>query len=398
MKEFILIGCCFFMNFFVHAQENTTITGGVFDEKTGQPLFAASVYYSHNQGGTITNAEGEFIINKITDSDSLFFSYIGYITKKYSVNDLPPKIFLEQSAISLSEAVIIPRNSNKLVKQLWNKYDKIYKEEKKNQKKESTFYYRQITKTDTLYNEFIECFLTGEHTFELNQLKLQQGRYAVIKQDSIFSLVYTNFFQISKVRPFRSQNPSKKEIITFLQPNFETIYNIEIVDRIRLKENDDVLVFNFQPKKKSKVSISGKLYVRETDLSILRFEGVIPDFEVNIKEQKKSAYLTFLVNYKDQQDSYPIVETVNCTLTMDVFSKGNNHKVQVVSTLFQVDQNFKQVSKKLKNKDALTTVIDKTEYDSIFWENNPIVKRTKIEEEVIKSFEKKNVFGTFSPE
>ena len=38
--------------------------------------------------------------------------------------------------------------------------------------------------------------------------------------------------------------------------------------------------------------------------------------------------------------------------------------------------------------------IKKTTYDPAFWQNNAVVKRTPIEEQVIKSFEQKGAFGT----
>ena len=38
--------------------------------------------------------------------------------------------------------------------------------------------------------------------------------------------------------------------------------------------------------------------------------------------------------------------------------------------------------------------IKKITYDPAFWQNNAVVKRTPIEEQVMKSFEQKGNFGT----
>ncbi|MDR0866024.1 MAG: carboxypeptidase-like regulatory domain-containing protein [Candidatus Symbiothrix sp.] len=394
-----LIGILFFN--ILSAQENNTIIGGVYDKQSKEPLISASVYYLNSSPCTITNIDGEFLIDRIANPDSIVFSYVGYVTEKYSIDNLPSKIFLDRSFTNLPEIVIIPGYASKIAKKVREKYSKIYNQEKKNKNKESSFFYRQITKSDTIYNEFVECFLTGDHTFALDNLKLQQGRYAKIKLDSLFHLTFTNFFQLSKISPYRPKNASKNEIITCLQPNFDQIYYVEMEDRI-YSEEGDILVLNFQPKKEeNKAIISGKLYVKETDLAIVRFEGsVYMPMTIHNAKRKESQMgtFTFRINYKEQPDSYPIVETVNCTLSNNISIKNVKHNFQVVSTLFWVEQNSGKSGKKLDSKDKLIEKINKTKYDSEFWKNNPIVKRTKVEENVIKTFENRNAFGTFKSE
>ncbi|GHU79010.1 hypothetical protein FACS1894145_2230 [Bacteroidia bacterium] len=135
--------------------------------------------------------------------------------------------------------------------------------------------------------------------------------------------------------------------------------------------------------------------MNETDLSILRFEGIVSSFEINLKNKnKKYGHLAFGVNYKDNTKSYPVVESVNAGFEIEM----QDLKFQVTSLLFSVDQSFKKSTKELKQKDILIKQIDKITYDPEFWKNNPIVKRTKIDEEIIRSFESQDAFGTFKPE
>jgi hypothetical protein len=63
-----------------------------------------------------------------------------------------------------------------------------------------------------------------------------------------------------------------------------------------------------------------------------------------------------------------------------------------------MEHNSGKSGKKLDSKDKLIEKIDKTKYDSEFWKNNPIVKRTNVEEKIIKTFETSNAFGTFKSE
>jgi len=52
----------------------------------------------------------------------------------------------------------------------------------------------------------------------------------------------------------------------------------------------------------------------------------------------------------------------------------------------------------LKSKSFLLDKIAQSKYDAAFWSNNPIIKRTPLENKAIKIFEKKNLLGTYKRE
>jgi hypothetical protein len=385
----LFILACVFIPIIANAQEAEYITGSVYDKATGESLISASVYFD-NSNGTITNSDGEFIIRKIPDVDSLVFSYIGYASQKYSLHQLPSKIYLEPVATNLPEITVIPGYANKIVEQIWEKYNKISKEEDSRKREKYSFFYRQITQSHGIYNEFIECFLTAENTDGIDNLSLQEGRYAKVRKDSTVYFTYNNFFYISQITPFRRKDPGKKTVNTFIQPNFKKVYYVDIADRLS-DEKGSIIVLSFQPRKqeKDKVTNTGKLYVRESDLSIIRFEGTTL---MNIN---------FQVNYKERPNTYPIVESVMCSWDSENEYTKENHevikyKVKISSVLFMIDQQFDSSGKKLNKKDVLLKTINKKKYNPEFWRNNPIVKRTKIDEDVIKEFEASGAFDIFN--
>jgi hypothetical protein len=49
---------------------------------------------------------------------------------------------------------------------------------------------------------------------------------------------------------------------------------------------------------------------------------------------------------------------------------------------------------KVSSSERDLEAIKKTKYDPAFWANNPVVKRTPLEDEVARSFEQKGAFGT----
>ncbi|GHU79013.1 hypothetical protein FACS1894145_2240 [Bacteroidia bacterium] len=404
----------------IQAQDSLWINGFVYDKKNKEILVAASVYYNKHPIGTITNLGGEFSIERIAEPDSIVISFLGYHSQKYQANRVPERIYLEPVDIDLSEVVVTPDNIYRLVDRIRLKYLEIWQNERITYKagnntsdrfKKYSFFYRQITKTDNTYNEFIESFFSGLNVSEgIKDLVLQEGRYAQIKSsDSLHTLCFTNFYSLSAaVGFFRAGLPVKEKDYKklrnkFIQGNVQAIYDIAIEDRIKNNEGDEIMVLHFKPNKavleKKRIINEGKLYVRERDLAVVRCEGTMINFLSVINEKKylNSASLKFRINYRDVATlPFPVIESINCTSDIDLIINKKNHKARITSTLFVVNQKFDNSAVKLKGDEALLKEINKMTYNPEFWKNNPIIKRTKIEEEVIKSFEGKNAFGTFT--
>ncbi len=174
--------------------QSHNIQGKVLDKISQSPLPATSIYYKDGIIGTISNADGEFILEK-KENKIVVFSYLGYEVMEYYSNNLPQIIYLTPSTIQLPEVVVMPINEKELIKKVWNKYYTIYQMEKKEEKNNvpATFLYRQVTKSDTTYNEFTECFFTGANTYGAADFRLQKGRYAKIDLSPDFHFTFTNF-------------------------------------------------------------------------------------------------------------------------------------------------------------------------------------------------------------
>ncbi len=378
--------------------QSHNIQGKVLDKISQSPLPATSIYYKDGIIGTISNADGEFILEK-KENKIVVFSYLGYEVMEYYSNNLPQIIYLTPSTIQLPEVVVMPINEKELIKKVWNKYYTIYQMEKKEEKNNvpATFLYRQVTKSDTTYNEFTECFFTGANTYGAADFRLQKGRYAKIDLSPDFHFTFTNFFQFSQIRPFHQKNPPKNVFNTFLQPNSEKLFNIHIEGITHSSSNGNVVTLSFTPKKNNNAKhiLEGRLHIQLEDLSILKMEGRIRNVGIK-KEGVNNSILLFIVNYKKGVKSYPIVESVKCNATFDILYNNTMHTANIESILFDCSYKFsRQTGRKIKDKDFLLESIDNATDSPEFWENNPIVKRTAKEENIIKTFENKNVFGNF---
>jgi len=83
-----------------------TITGRVMDEKN-LPLAGVSVLVKGSKNGTLTNAEGKYIIKGVPDKAILVFSSLGFNTKEVSATNNTINVVLIESANDLSELVVV---------------------------------------------------------------------------------------------------------------------------------------------------------------------------------------------------------------------------------------------------------------------------------------------------
>lgn len=124
MRSF-LCGICLLFGGMLHAQ---TVQGIVLDSVTRQPIASANVYFSNTAMGTITDANGSFLLNiSAPGKYDLVVSFIGYEIYHMPV---PPgkkitnlRILLKQKVTELKEVVL--RQSEKFG---WEKWGSLFME------------------------------------------------------------------------------------------------------------------------------------------------------------------------------------------------------------------------------------------------------------------------------
>jgi hypothetical protein len=77
------------LSFSIFAQSQVVLKGTVLDSESQEPLSFAYVTINEVALGTVTNGEGEFVLNiPVVHADkSIVFSYLGYVRDIYSISD-----------------------------------------------------------------------------------------------------------------------------------------------------------------------------------------------------------------------------------------------------------------------------------------------------------------------
>lgn len=111
-KHFLLIFALFLYS--VTWGQERTITGTVSDAMENTPLPGVNILVEGTTIGTSSDAEGNYEISVPEDKDVLVFSFVGYKTKKISIDDQTQIDVLLESAISeLDEVVVVGYGTQK---------------------------------------------------------------------------------------------------------------------------------------------------------------------------------------------------------------------------------------------------------------------------------------------
>jgi hypothetical protein len=382
----------------ITAQE--AISAHIIDAETLKPIDLVSVVSSVS--GTITNREGGFIV-RADSNDYVQLSHISYYSQSILVQQLSDTIFLQPKVFELAEFIIMPREA--IIRELtvvWNKYNNLLRGKRDRDFPVRTFYYRQLTQNNDIYTEYIEAFFTAPTSINARELFLQEGRFAAVRADSILRVA--NFFRFSQgVRPLDLEDAKLKNAANpFLVKDFEKYYDVSIIRVISLGNEDEVMAYQFIPYQKmistNAVMLSGQLYVRTKDRAIVRMEVFTHYVGLRNTSNVANEAYHITVTYQDSIESYPIVESVRAEATITQLRDGQPHRTLINSILYAANHSIetKGRARRLRQRDNLLRIVANSRYNQEFWDNNPFIKRTKVEQQVLDDFNRLEYFGNMN--
>ena len=366
--------------------QSVVVDARIVDAGTNEVLPNATIFVNHEKS-TIANADGEFVV-EAEPQEMLTISYVGYKPVSIKAENAGSVIKLSPYIVELSEVKVLPLKTilEKVVSTLKNE-TAIYK------KQESNFYYRQTTQNNGECCEYIEAFLNGYSEVALRQPSIINGRYGVLKSTDTKTYSFVrNYYVVSCISPYRSKKERKWKTIFPLMANSENLYNMDY-DILSDKAHDKVLykiVFTPHTDVKKPI-VRGVIYVDADTYKILKYEGDILNGKIISYKERLASDHSFSVTYTYQRGFMEV---------QSVISKGSysDHGVlvNINSTLVNVGRKYYKGKKKLSRDSNLRNKISSVDYDAKFWNDNTIIKRTPMEEEVVKMFEKDNVFSNMT--
>ena len=390
----------FILGFLNLSFAQTEINGKVVDSETGEPIPYCNISFESLTEGTSSNELGEFVIVVDSFPVKLIFSHINYGQKTQEIPKTSAiKVSLEPLTITLDEVVVSSKIDPFAVKLAKNAIEKAY-----NSSTEDNYgraFYRQKSKNGDSYSEFSEIFYDIRYNNTgINDWNISEGRYA-LNEEAVRNKNYTSFSRILK--PLQ---PNTNDLIFPLHPSFEMYYDTRVISMIQ-SGNSKVAVVHFRPKTYVKTpAFDGEVYIDTKTYDILKIKGELSNDDLiftKLSTKKNSRWKNYMISYeityRRDNPSKSLLDYIKVDQSFDYYvdDRFQFNATSTSNLIFYehyVPTPGKRLGSRLSRRQSDWEKLDEIGYNEKFWEENPIVKRTPIEEDVISSFEKEDAFSS----
>ena len=358
----------------------SSFSGIVLDKATLKPIPGVNITDVNTGKGTITNEEGEFLFFSTKGNSKVQVSHIAYKKQEIEISKAEKvKILLEVAAIQLPEfqtgnpaITILNAVIRKSVSDSSNKhyYKAFYQK--------VSYFNGKYTKFQQLFTNVVWSQLGVERWQPLNV------RYGQFEKQR-------HYGQNMIVVPFMYSSVFKKHINFPLNAiDISSNYNFSIKHYLNIGTPDELVVINCKPSKSNKnlVKFEGEFVINSQKDLLMRIQG-----KYTHKTQKGlHHYQDVYINFKENKSGYSVFDHL---LISDKTNRAlqkykNEDKIWFYFIKETTEFDLKKSELAFILKDI--KIINETAYNPEFWRQNLPIKQTKIEEEIIKYFEKRGEF------
>jgi hypothetical protein len=387
------------------ANQTIRIKGKVVNQLDQSPIPYTNIVLPEPGKGTSTNEDGEFELVLTKLPSEIVVSHLAHEKKLVYIYDDQEEhlIQLLPAQKELQEVSITSRGNKNAYYNLVRKAYQKLRNDQFNDKYGKAFY-RQKSSRENRYTEIFEMFYDIRYSpVGIEDWAVQEGRYAFQNKEEYDIFLYNkNFTLLSRIFPLIQ--PNTDSYILPVSPDVKKYFDLSLHDIIKY-ENRYIAIIDYQPLSMIQIPApSGQLYIDFEDFSILKFKGNFKNSDLNIvgfsdKESSWENYnLGFEISFIDDQGDDLNLDFIRIDHTFDYyFDKTYIGEIKTNSLLTFYEHYFPVRNKKLGGsidyKTSDMELIDRAGYNPIFWKQNPIVKRTPIEEKLILDFEQNEAFG-----
>jgi CarboxypepD_reg-like domain/Thioredoxin-like len=363
----------------------------IIDKETGMPVPFASVSIVGTTKGTSSNIDGQFSIS-ITQPVSLKISCIGYESLVVKTDSSSTVIELNPIITRLSEVVILnkPVNARKILRNTFAAIDRNYTDQSFLQK----FFYRHYCKDDNTYGRLIEASVdvwknqgyrsVRKTAGDREEIRVTQLRRSLDKTELAQGHEPISVGNILQADVVGYQMQVKNEHVSFYTDVSNLKIDFEKYDfackAITYYDGIEVYKIDYSSKKDSVLTsagnykvlteITGSLFVTTDTYAIVKTE------EVKTYESNTATTTCFYRKYNNWYYPYHLIRDGESKC-----SDNTTHEthIELMSVEIKTDSKEKFIGH-LPSRDELLNIA----YDSIFWNNQTILKTTPLEDGIIE--------------
>jgi hypothetical protein len=383
-----------------------TFTGKVIDDNTRKPVVFANIYLLGSSLGTVTNADGEFVLKVPVDmmNRNVGFSYLGYKNRIMSLSSLSEKnniIRLESTAVKLDEVVIRTDDPVELLKMALRRVNENYKSDPEM----LIGFYRETVKQNRNYVAVAEAVLdvyksSYNSVVDFDRVKIYKGRKSedVKKMDTLLFKLQggprTSFLLDVVKNPGEILSEDYLNNYDFVFGGFATI------------DGRDNYVIEFNQKDYVDLALyKGKIYLDTKNMAFSRLEFSLSNKALDIADnelvRKKPMDLKvdvlgadYTVGYRFLNDKWYLNHVRSDLVFKCIWKKKRYNSIYTTSLEMAVtDRDTVNISKsKYRDQAKMTDIFaDQVNYykDENFWGEYNYIKPDESIESVIKKLNRK---------
>ncbi len=401
-----VLAVCLLLAATLTTMAQATFSARVIDAESGEALPLVGVYVSE-ENNTLTNFDGEFSITA-DSSDVVRLTCIGRETLTLRANKLPKTIKMKMLSSTLSEVTVTAIES--ILAQVAKQMEKAFNRKKS---KTAQFFYRQ-TSVISRKQDIVEAFISARSAVNLRELTFLTGRHGALtqKQWAESNLSDMNLHHVLELGPMTLDASFWHRLLTplpekgFTGYNHQQSYYYDWAHRAAKKErktsnisyfkkyyditfeeaadaDQQLYIVHFKRNENLDIQqpiMTGTLYVDRRTLSVLAFDGQVENMKISFgKGSLRSATvipvtLDFHIDYR-YDHKYPEVADLSMQTKWGDF--------QTRTMLFNTEgQSHLKIKKSARARENMLSAISEAGYDSTFWANNEIIKRTAEEQAI----------------
>ncbi len=377
------------------------LTGKVIDRETHDPLSYVNVSLLNRPIGTITNADGDFILKLPEENrnDTILISSLGYARQKRVAGKLQREeiIALQPVSVKIREVRVRAISPSEILANLRKNIKLNYSDE--NQL--LTGFYRETVKQDDEYINISEAVM-----------EILKAPYESLTREDKVHLLKAR--RSPEVQPFHWVNfklqggphtitmlDVVKRMESFLDPEYESIYHYSVQQVIWYK-NHPVFVVRFKPLKNVETyCFEGEMYIDRESYALLYARFSLDEYGLEMAEESlimkkpkgfrvKPQYVDYRIDYSEFNGKWHL-HTARASIAFKVKSQKDkvNSVFYSVSDLLvtNVEDTWLRrfpVKDLFTIKDVFPEMV--MEYDETFWENYNIIRPDEDLQNAVKKF------------
>jgi hypothetical protein len=385
----------------LHATAQQRYIEGIIEGPGNTPVAYATIGIKESNRSVLSNEQGYFQISVQDVPQIIIISAIGYEMKEVHFTGwqkqtiiLTPKIYsLKEVTVKSNEAYLLFLKAYKrLMKPGYSSYN-------------GKAFYRLVSRNDDTYTELMEGFYDVQaNPSGFNYWKLKHGRYAIVedyKQQN-----YAVSIDLSALaRLIDITNDHRSSVPFPLFPFSEEAKSGFLFEKAGLTyiQNKEISIVRFTAKVTNRDGFNGLLYIEESSGRLYRMEVEFEQKESGLittqfgQQKVKNLHLNYTIDFTEHKSGKMLLSWININLE---YNQPENVNPRRVKTEIQCMVYEKNALEKNAAKARYTRYV--SDYAAIrsrlyikpFWDQNPVIAQTALQQKITAAFESKGSFGT----